>query len=881
MSQGWKLDGVDFLTYGVWVRKSSGALDMPKMVDTSDNWLDLDGRDYWQPIGETLYQDNEIVLNCFIESDSYANFKTAVATFYAALTAPNQRVLTVPYLTSTIECFSERKIKMAESNYIRTRQIGLFTLTLRVRNDSIYKQITIYKADNTVRGVFNYDNKFKISKKLQGANNASFAIESSTILDIQRNDYVLLSHVSGVVDKYYLERDPEVKKVSTNKYIHQLRFEYQGYLLNRIDFLILDDAETAYWGTAEDVIDRLIENANIDYSGIFAKGTISSTININHSFSNQTCYQVLQQLAKTYELEFDLKTVGGAVQISMIPQIGVSATPGLEYGKGNGLYSITRDSINNEDLVTVLHAYGSSKNLPATYPNTRLKCPTFPLESNKGLYGAYSRSKNFDEIFPEFTGTVTAYTADLVDDGVDQRKYIIEDTAIPFDINAQLLPGLEAKVVFKTGDLSGYEFQIKRYDNTTKEIYLIEFNNKGEILPSTTIKPAIGDEYTIVDIDLPASYLTDAETRLLAAATAYQATTDTPKVTYRATVARGYQYDVVFNGYDIGDKVPITDVDFGLSASDQRISDLVYNVFFNSYELILSEAPLITFRENITQRVDEVEKTQKATEEQSVITIRKRRTTGRDVLNILTDPATLDINHDQRTRRNTIDSRHLSYEASTLDYSVEQLDVKPNYLGDRNALRVKSGYITVHNWRDSTLNRYDIREQTNDYVNPENYNPIRRFSVAQRDITLPDDDGQFIYARVPLDGVSTVATIETNKSAHIRTNYYEDSSMYKLGRVSESVDSGFRKSAMLWGNSELNSDVLLGDVIREVPTGVVDGVNVTFTLSETPVVNSDDIYINGQLRYPGTAYTLSGNTITFVVAPWSGSLILAKYVKQT
>jgi hypothetical protein len=38
--------------------------------------------------------------------------------------------------------------------------------------------------------------------------------------------------------------------------------------------------------------------------------------------------------------------------------------------------------------------------------------------------------------------------------------------SIPFNINDQLLPGIEAKIVFKTGDLAGYEFQIKRYDDT-------------------------------------------------------------------------------------------------------------------------------------------------------------------------------------------------------------------------------------------------------------------------------------------------------------------------------------------------------------------------------------------------------------------------------
>jgi hypothetical protein len=90
-----------------------------------------------------------------------------------------------------------------------------------------------------------------------------------------------------------------------------------------------------------------------------------------------------------------------------------------------------------------------------------------------------------------------------------------------------------------------------------------------------------------------------------------------------------------------------------------------------------------------------------------------------------------------------------------------------------------------------------------------------------------------------------------------------------------------RNAQMLYGNYEPNPNSLYENMVRETPIGSVDGVNKIFTLSFTPVVNSDEIYINGQLRYPTLAYLLSGNIITFVSAPWNGSLILAKYVKKT
>lgn len=61
------------------------------------------------------------------------------------------------------------------------------------------------------------------------------------------------------------------------------------------------------------------------------------------------------------------------------------------------------------------------------------------------------------------------------------------------------------------------------------------------------------------------------------------------------------------------------------------------------------------------------------------------------------------------------------------------------------------------------------------------------------------------------------------------------------------------------------------------PTGTINGVNVTFTLPTTPgpVVM---IFRNGILQQGGGVdYTLSGSTVTFVVAPLPGDILLTVY----
>lgn len=70
-----------------------------------------------------------------------------------------------------------------------------------------------------------------------------------------------------------------------------------------------------------------------------------------------------------------------------------------------------------------------------------------------------------------------------------------------------------------------------------------------------------------------------------------------------------------------------------------------------------------------------------------------------------------------------------------------------------------------------------------------------------------------------------------------------------------------------------------GVVIRETPSGVMNGTNTTFTLSQAPTpASSLLLFLDGVEQEPGTDYTLSGSTITYVVAPSAADWQLAWYV---
>lgn len=81
------------------------------------------------------------------------------------------------------------------------------------------------------------------------------------------------------------------------------------------------------------------------------------------------------------------------------------------------------------------------------------------------------------------------------------------------------------------------------------------------------------------------------------------------------------------------------------------------------------------------------------------------------------------------------------------------------------------------------------------------------------------------------------------------------------------LDSSFLKSTSL--------------VVRETPSGSVNGSNAGFTLAHTPVAGSEQVFLNGLLQEPGSGndYTISGSSITFEAAPSSGDRVRVTYLK--
>lgn len=71
-------------------------------------------------------------------------------------------------------------------------------------------------------------------------------------------------------------------------------------------------------------------------------------------------------------------------------------------------------------------------------------------------------------------------------------------------------------------------------------------------------------------------------------------------------------------------------------------------------------------------------------------------------------------------------------------------------------------------------------------------------------------------------------------------------------------------------------------VYNEVPSGTINGTNVTFTLANTPTTGKIQLTKNGQTLAPTTDYTISSGTITYAVPPTTvggTDVLMAFYLK--
>ncbi|SFJ99406.1 phage tail protein, partial [Parapedobacter indicus] len=181
-------------------------------------------------------------------------------------------------------------------------------------------------------------------------------------VDFKRGDTV---EVYGQI--YKINRSANVGRTNEKQGLgYEIEFEALYYDLAKWQLKGLDAAneltvsEVYLTGTASTVIDLIVRNANRVDSG-WEIGVVDDTEAQQFTFVNQSLLAVLTELASRFESEY---WVDG--KVIHLQKREASTGLSLEFGKGKGLYKLTRGRTETS-VINRLYVEGASRNLPSGY----------------------------------------------------------------------------------------------------------------------------------------------------------------------------------------------------------------------------------------------------------------------------------------------------------------------------------------------------------------------------------------------------------------------------------------------------------------------------------------------------------------------------------
>ena len=501
-------------------------------------------------------------------------------------------------------------------------------------------------------------------------------------LGIREGDYILHSGKA-----YTINQPPGVEKLSETTYRYTVNFEGEVYQLYDKVFTHNGDVEFSYHGTPTQFVSLIVTNLN-SLGPFWAVGTVDYAEPMTIEFANAdgySCRTALTYIAEHFGMEYEV--LNGYINVKTT--IGRTSGITFEYGQGKGLYSLHRQTPDDQKTFNRLYVYGGDRNIPPTYRNgsKRLKLASPGYIQKTILPGEKIReaSVKFDDIYPTFTGAITGLTGNILE---------FASTDINFDLNNVMVLGDVAKLVFKTGPLTGLEFDIAAYDPVTKHVKINSFEHAdGRVLPNnahTNNRYYLGNQFTFVNIAMPQSYIDSAEARLL---TAGQGKLNAESILpYILQVNEKFSRDNSVS-LQVGDIVKVTDADVGVDANIriQSISYPLANAGAMTIELANSVTYSLSERVMINQlhQSDDI----RTVDREQLENARINALAMRSPRELLLDP---DGYFDTTSIKPlSIETYMLSVGAKSQNFALNSVLISANHQGNANRFHVTAGTL-VH-----------------------------------------------------------------------------------------------------------------------------------------------------------------------------------------
>lgn len=678
------------------------------------------------------------------------------------------------------------------------------------------------------------------NSSLMGDDNVQLSIVSSELLNLGKGDKII---VEG--EEYTIRTKVDREMLSDNHYVHDATFYGVMYELMKSLYRNTDANGKSSKSTFDltynirDFVKVLIYNVSRDYPGLWAfdEANCPDTEPRTISFARNNCLQVLQMLCsdREFDLEF-LITQKDGVRTIHIGKFGAKVVPPggnafFEWGKGNGLYKLKEQKVDDKTIITRLWVEGGTTNIRSDYRDysERLQLP-FPVRLNKKEHklwdgtivppqseyigisddnkryledgdlrdalGSDEDAVTYDDIFPKRTGTVTALVAD------DINSFI--DDTMDFDLNEKddkgtkyLINEVSAKITFISGKLAGQQFELAQkggYDHATKRFTLIPFtDNRGLTIPTTeseAYRITEGDTYKITDIHLPKSYEDDAEEDLWYAGYNEFKPRTQARAQYQLTFERSYFLNALPSDsettvFHVGNYVPVKDERFGIE-KNIRIQKVTKNLLVeHDYTLTLSD---ITAISPITQTVVDVGRHETIIENNRLRDLTKARRGWRTTEELRTMVYDTDGYFDpENIKPNSIDTNMLTVGSKSQQFVLIDVILQANVNGISNRFDASAG-VLAHLTIDDEI--------------------IKHWNMAAGSFTLSSPKGYYVFAKCSkksTDGIWYVTQEQLKvEPTEDPNNYYFQVGI--LGSVHS--DDDFRDFTTTYGFTRINGNTI-------------------------------------------------------------------------
>ena len=689
------------------------------------------------------------------------------------------------------------------------------------------------------------------SVSLMGDDTVTLDIVSSELITFDKGDKII---VDG--DEYSIRTTVNREKVSDNHYNYKpvfygVIYELMKTLYRNTDVNGRSDKSVfTLTYTMKDFMRVLIYNLERDYHGIwqFDVANCPDTEAKTISFNRQNCLKTLQDLCskENFNLDFQI-TQDNGVRTIHIGKFGALVNPPgggdfFEWGKGNGVYTLKEEKVDDKTIKTRLWVEGGIKNIRSEYRDyagalqlpypKRLNAHAHTLRDGTvveagtemigidddtkryledaelaAMLGTDEDANSYDDIYPKRTGEVTAlaYKTDKQtgQQVLDVNSFI--DSTMDFDLaetdasgnTKYLIAGVSAKITFISGKLSGQEFELELkngYNHSERKFTLIPFQDeRGLVTPTVdtdAFRIGVGDQYKITDIHLPKAYEDAAEEDLW-----YEAIQDFNEIR-QAKAKYSLEFDRIYFMenttsdataciFKVGDYAPVRDKRFGIEKSI-RITNVQRNLLVRQdYNITLSDTWAI------------------AVATQAVIDVGRHET-------IINASGIKDLTRAKRGWRTTEELRNMIYDTDGYfdPEHIRPLSIDTNMLtvGSKSQQFILTGAILEAN-KNGNPNVFAASSCVLSHLTIQEEG-VRNWNISAQDFTLAESGGYYLFAKCSKSGNNGTwyLTQEQLKAEETSdpNNYY-----FQVGVLGSCYqDDAFRDFVTTYGFTRINGNTI-------------------------------------------------------------------------